>query len=117
MESSKRTVASKARYWKDRLEEQIDYALGLHDDGAYYNSWEQQLGGMVGQRKRKRRDNRGSEKPGRKNQLWEDDTNLMSLLLGRNPRGAPLKWDVSDYNRSCRFIHSLIGWLCVFYLT
>ena len=34
MGTGKRTVGSKARYWKDRLEEQIDYTMGFQNDGG-----------------------------------------------------------------------------------
>ena len=34
MGTDKWTVGSKARYWKDRLEEQIDYTMGFQNDGG-----------------------------------------------------------------------------------
>ena len=84
----RKKTASKARIWKDRMEEQIDYILGVHDDGAYYNSWEKQLGADLPRRPPRREKHRVK-------QFWEQDGNLMSLLLGRNPGGS-LKWDVSN---------------------
>jgi hypothetical protein len=96
----------KPRYWKDRLAEQVDYALGIHDDGKYYNSWEKQV-------ERQQRDGPEIEtdywnpfpsgkrkKPSKKGvkhrvPLWEEEGNLVSLLFGRTPSGGKLGIDVS----------------------
>jgi hypothetical protein len=96
----------KPRYWKDRLAEQVDYALGIHEDGKYYNSWEKHL-------EREQRDgpeietdywhpfpSRKRKKPSKKGvsrrfPLWEEEGNLVSLLFGRTPSGGKLGIEVS----------------------
>ena len=94
----------KLRYWKDRLAEQVDYALGIHEDGKYYNSWEKQLD-------REQREGNGTDywhpfqsqkrqapqSRGVKHRvpLWEEEGNLVSLLFGRRPSGGKLKIEVS----------------------
>lgn len=98
----------KGRYWKDRLAEQVDYALGIHEDGDYYNSWEKQL-----DEEQRRRDREGPEpweqvsrpktrrrrplQKGRikyRDPLWEKDGSMFSLLLGRPKRGSQLEVEV-----------------------
>jgi hypothetical protein len=41
--SAKNKTEVVARHWKDRLEERFDSMLGIHEDGALYNKWEQQM--------------------------------------------------------------------------
>lgn len=97
----------KPRYWKDRLAEQVDYALGIHEDGEYYNSWEKQL-----DEEQRRIERHGPEfwesrtpkgrrrRPSAKNEvkykrpLWEEDGSLISLVLGRTKRGGQLQVEV-----------------------
>jgi len=102
---SKRTT--KRKYWKDRLAERVDYALGVHEDGAYNRSWQDRmeknreresegndpLSIFYGKQKKKRL----SKKAG---PFWEEDGSLMSLLFGRNSDGQQLTFNVS----SCNFI-------------
>jgi hypothetical protein len=94
----------KPRYWKDRLAEQIDYALGIHEDGKYYNSWEKQLdreqregNGTDYWHPFPSRKRRAPEKRGVKQRvpLWEEEGNLVSLLFGRTPSGGKLEIEVS----------------------
>ena len=101
--------SSKARYWKDRLAEQFDYALGLHDDGKYYNRWEVEL----------KEGKQGTKQPGSKrwakqsgNQrnngdvpVWEEEGNLISLLFGRRPSGGQLSFErFMDQELSSKFL-------------
>jgi hypothetical protein len=95
------------RYWKDRLAEQVDYALGIHEDGKYYNSWEKQLdeeqrirdrdGPKFWESNSSPRKRRPPAK-GRvkyKRPLWEEDGSIVSMILGRTKRGGKLEVDVS----------------------
>jgi hypothetical protein len=93
------------RYWKDRLAEKVDYALGVHEDGGYYKSWQDQLDRQramesdtrdpisifYGNQKKRQRE---KKKTG---PFWEEDGSLMSLFLGRNPKGREIKFHVSHY--------------------
>ena len=86
----------KKRYWRDRLTERVDYALGVNEDGKYYKSWQDQL---ERQKLRERgndavsifygrqKKNRGPKKPVA---FWEEDGSLMSLFFGRTPDGRTL---------------------------
>lgn len=87
--------ASKARYWKDRLAEQFDYALGLHDDGQYYNNWEEELKREKKGKKSKpkwqtNRSKKGFTRSNGDVPVWEEEGNLVSLLFGRLPSGGQL---------------------------
>lgn len=91
----------KRRYWKDRLAERVDYALGVHEDGKYYRSWQQQLDRKkaeevdgndpvsifydTNQKVRRRKNNAP---------FWEQDGNLVSVLFGRTPSGKELTFNV-----------------------
>ncbi len=89
------------RHWRDRLNERFDYALGVHEDGRYYKSWEEQL-------KRERNLENGNDPVSifygrqkgdhgakRKVHFWEEDGSLMSLFFGRTPNGQKLSFSVS----------------------
>jgi hypothetical protein len=101
---------TEARHWKDRLEEQFDSMLGIHEDGGFYNKWEQQMGedrrneggndafsvaqgrkpkpsGVFGRRRK-------YDKP-----IWEEEGNLISLLFGRSSSGGSLLFErLLDHN-------------------
>lgn len=94
----------KPRYWKDRLAEQIDYALGIHEDGKYYNSWEKHWDHE--QRKgngtdywhpfqSQKRQTPPKRRAKHRVPLWEEEGNLVSLLFGRTPSGGKLEIEVS----------------------
>lgn len=97
----------KPRYWKDRLAEQVDYALGIHEDGKYYNSWEKQLDEEQRIRDRdgpqfwesnsspRKRRPQAKGKVKYKRPLWEEDGSIVSMVLGRTKRGGKLEVDVS----------------------
>ncbi len=108
----------KRRYWRDKLAEKVDYALGVHEDGKYYKDWEEKLKRdkenevdsndpisiFYGRQKKKRRrgDMQGHSHSPRtrrardKNRpFWEEDGSLMSLLFGRNIKGDDLAFNVS----------------------
>ena len=105
-EGSKRTP--KKRYWRDRLAERVDYALGVHEGGEYYRSWQNQIeknreGESEGNDPLsifygKQKKNRRSKKAG---PFWEEDGSLMSLMFGRNSDGQQLTFNVS----ACNFIY------------
>eukprot|EP00980_Cylindrotheca_fusiformis_P024649 scaffold12194_cov129-Cylindrotheca_fusiformis.AAC.13 len=76
-------------HWRDRLEENFDQFMGIHEDGKYYNRWANQ--------DREDRENatgtdavsyaRGrASKPGgrriRTKPVWEEDGSLLSVLFG-----------------------------------
>lgn len=99
----KENAPIRRRYWKDKLAEKVDYALGVHEDGGYYKSWQDQLDRQratesntrdpvsifYGNQKKRQRE---KKKTG---PFWEEDGSLMSLLLGRNPKGRELTFHVS----------------------
>ena len=98
----------KPRYWKDRLAEHVDYALGIHEDGKYYNSWETQLEEEEARREREgpqfwERNNPSSRKRQSSSNrrakysapLWEEDGNIVSFILGRTKSGEKLGVEVS----------------------
>ena len=98
-----KSATTRRRYWKDRLAEKVDYALGVHEDGGYYKSWQDQLDRERATESKIRdpvsifygnqRKHRQGEK--KKGPFWEEDGSLMSLLLGRNPKGQELTFNVS----------------------
>lgn len=88
------------RHWKDRLEEQLDSVLGLHEDGGFYNKW------AAREEKEKREENGNdafSVAQGRQPKkerkalydkpIWEEEGNLISLLFGRTRSGRNLLFD------------------------
>jgi hypothetical protein len=94
------------RYWKDRLAERVDYALGVHEDGKYYQSWQNQLDRQKAREvdgkndpisifydKQKKRLGREHDAP-----FWEQDGNLVSVLFGRPPSGKELTFNVRTVN-------------------
>lgn len=87
--------ASKARYWKDRLEEQVDHFLGIHDNESEYNNWEKEVGAerkhFDTQKKSVRSDAPQQSKKSKKVPIWEEEGSLVSLLFGRRPSGGQLK--------------------------
>jgi len=105
-EGSKRTP--KKRYWRDRLAERVDYALGVHEGGEYYSSWQDRMeknreGESEGNDPLsifygKQKKNRRSKKAG---PFWEEDGSLMSLMFGRNSDGQQLTFNVSACNFIC----------------
>ena len=88
---------SKARYWKDRIEEQLDYALGLHDDSEPYTSWEEMKMGKQGMRSDPKRQGKksrsGKKRTVRDKPVWEEEGNMVSLLFGRRPTGGQLAFE------------------------
>jgi len=97
-EREKKSTSPRRRYWKDRLAEKVDYALGVHEDAGYYKSWQDQLDRQramesdtrdpvsifYGNQKKRQRE---KKKTG---PFWEEDGSLMSLFLGRNKKGREL---------------------------
>lgn len=99
---------SSKRHWRDRLNERFDYALGVHEDGKYYKSWEENL-------KRERKLENGNDPVSifygrqkrdhgakRKVRFWEEDGSLMSLFFGRTPNGQKLSFSVSLNCKCCQ---------------
>ena len=103
-------ASSTQRHWKDRLQERLDYLLGIHEDGEFYNRWATQAAAAAARDKEqdgpwdafavaqgrtppKRRSssdrrNKKYDKP-----IWETEGNLISLLFGRRPSGDSLLFD------------------------
>jgi hypothetical protein len=85
---------SKARYWKDRIEEQLDYALGLHDDSEPYTSWEEikmgKQGIESGPKRHGKQSRSGKKRTNGDIPVWEEEGNMVSLLFGRRPSGGQL---------------------------
>jgi hypothetical protein len=84
------------RHWRDRLAEKFDYALGVHEEGKYYQTWEEKL-------ERQKRSEVGNDPvsifygnqkrdhgPKKNVAFWDEDGSLMSLLFGRSPTGQKL---------------------------
>ena len=103
--SSKRRNVDGAsrRHWKDRMEERIDTFLGVHEDSAFYQKWaareekeikeEEGFDAFAvarGRRPKKRHDKVSVkyEKP-----FWEEEGNIISLVLGRSKSGGSLFYD------------------------
>ena len=94
-----------SKHWKDRLEERFDYMLGIHEDGAYYNSWAGKA--KADKRREGGRDafsvargvqpkRRGVSPTGRTKYtkpIWEEEGNLISLLFGRSKSGGGLLFE------------------------
>ena len=87
--------ASKARFWKDRIEEQVDYFLGIHDNESEYNNWEKEVGAERQHvnlpKKSVSSDVPQQRKKSKKVPIWEEEGSLVSLLFGRRPSGGQLK--------------------------
>jgi hypothetical protein len=76
--------------WKDKMEEQFDHLLGIHQDGEYYSRWvnepfdnEQSTDETTDvpntgrRRARSRKERQPYEKP-----IWEEEGSLLSILFG-----------------------------------
>ena len=121
-ESKHKSQQSQRRHWRDRLNEKVDYALGVHEDGEYYKRWGEKLDRdksfedvgtdplSIFNGRQKRDDNIKREV-----NFWEEDGSLKSLIFGRIPNGKKLKKlsiDVSfiyleDNSYSVRRLHFL----------
>jgi hypothetical protein len=97
------------KYWKNRLEEQLDHALGIHEQGKLYNRWTRtskqkemelvdddarnkglQVFWNTHNQKRKRR----KELHSPYSSFWEDDGNILAVLLGKSKNtGWSSTWD------------------------
>lgn len=103
------------RHWRDRLADRLDAAMGVHEQGSYYQEWadrieheedtktgedpedwvmarhkNQRRMGLTPEERRARETRRGA-KPKRRGGVdkyfWTQDGNVMSALLGRSRRG------------------------------
>jgi len=87
----------KRRYWKDKLAEGVDYALGVHDPSGNYTSWSRKLEederneasfardwGMKPRQLRKRMGDPS---------YWDDPGSLVGLLFGRTADGERIAWE------------------------
>jgi len=104
------------RYWRDRLAERVDYALGVHEDGKYYRSWEEQVDREKNNRTggndavsifygKQRKDL--STKIKKHVNFWEEDGSLMSLFFGRTPNGKRLSFTAGSSVNICTTIFKL----------
>ena len=113
------------KYWKDRLAEQVDYALGIHEDGAYYNSWEKQLekdqeridreGPQFWESKdvsprRRRTSSKGNVKYN--SPFWEEDGSILAFILGRTKSGDKLGVEVSSSSSVSVLVYIMNRWKC-----
>ena len=94
---------NKRRHWRDRMEEQLDNLLGIHDDDVSYDRWTQRERQEVreqsgydaisyarGRSPKRRRSRKGHHERTTvrfEHPIWQfdggdDDTNLVSLLFG-----------------------------------
>jgi hypothetical protein len=106
---SSKQKKGRRRHWKDRMEERLDYMMGIHNDqDDDYQRWarrdkmdqENESGSfdpfsVATGRQPKRRPGRGVYRKGKKyhdKPIWEEEGNFISLLLGRTKRGAPLSF-------------------------
>ena len=75
------------RHWKDRMEEQFDYVMGIHpESGKYYKRWaEQELADEQSDpssSQRRQTKERKKKKFKNRRPVWEEDESLLSLLFG-----------------------------------
>ena len=78
-------------HWKDRMEEQFDYVMGIHPDGKHYKRWSEQEYQDEAQatgtdsvsyargKKSKRRNNSQQQQ---QQPYWDKEESLLSLLFG-----------------------------------
>lgn len=76
--------------WKDKMEEQFDYLLGIHEDGDYYNRWindeddkrqsTDSTEGVPNTGRRKARS--GKKRQPYEKPIWEEEGSLLSMLFG-----------------------------------
>ncbi|KAG7342588.1 hypothetical protein IV203_017830 [Nitzschia inconspicua] len=95
---------SSERHWRDKLEEQVDYLLGIHKDGETYQRWMNKerndaaketgsdaLSYARGRATKSRRSNGRSRAYTRKHAddtpFWQQDGSLISILFGGNGGG------------------------------
>lgn len=90
--TSPRAEGQNRGYWKDRMEEQFDAFMGIHEDGKHYKRWMNQelqaeededgsdaLSYARGRGHRKRKKRKSSGKP-----IWEERDSLIGLVFGTN---------------------------------
>ncbi|CAJ1959831.1 unnamed protein product [Cylindrotheca closterium] len=83
-------------HWRDRMEEQFDEFLGIHEDGKYYDRWANQDSELEKKQENNRKKNGTDHDPvsfargevGRGNRrtksrpIWENEDSLLSVLFG-----------------------------------
>ncbi len=80
----------KSGHWKDRMEEQFDYLLGIHQDGKYYNRWVNDEGENINDIEgtdavsyaRGKASHKGTKRRNDKKPIWEEEDSLLSILFG-----------------------------------
>jgi hypothetical protein len=72
--SNRTKKIGKKRYWRDRLEERLDYALGIHQDGKLYNKWQDRMEREV------------ATEPSNYDDDDDDGDDPLSIMTGRSPR-------------------------------
>jgi len=117
-------IPKKRRYWKNHLEEQLDYALGIHEQGHSYQRWKKDIEQQQGDVKEKNNNKKSSSSSsslimngldmfwntntfqGKKQKVedssvsssfWEDDGNILAVLLGKSKNTG---WS-STWNSVC----------------
>jgi hypothetical protein len=84
--SQRRRTHKRSGHWKDRMEEQFDQFMGIHEDGKYYDRWANQdweenenaTGKDAVSYARGRAPKRGR----RTKPVWEENGSLLSVLFG-----------------------------------
>jgi hypothetical protein len=67
-------------HWKDRMEMNFDYFLGIHEDGKVYNRWLEE--DLEAERTKGKRRKGVYERP-----LWEEEGSVLSMLFGNKSSG------------------------------
>lgn len=90
--SSETRSRRRSGHWKDRMEEQFDYLMGIHKDGRYYNRWvekgledeasEEGTDAVSYARGRSPGVNGNRRKRVSKQPIWEEEGSLLSSLFG-----------------------------------
>jgi hypothetical protein len=88
---SPQTKKGQARHWKDRMEEQIDYLFGIHDDdGSTSLNGERPKGETRRYNKPPgyREQRLGNSTINKRVPIWEEEGSILSVLFGRSTTGA-----------------------------
>jgi hypothetical protein len=98
----RRRKKTRSGYWKDRMEENFDYMMGIHKDGKYYDRWANQemedegnAEGTDSVSYARGRSSRGKKIP--QKPIWEEE-NLLSMLFGTDDRNRFSMFDRSPSN-------------------
>lgn len=82
-----RRSSKKNGHWKDRMEEQLDYMLGIHENDISYDQWtnrerEDAENATTGRASKQQTRRNGNDRP-----YWEEDGSVFSVLFGTDRSG------------------------------